>query len=99
MQTGRVVMTEEDVLKKLFLVREDLETIFPFHPASYDRLIKQGKFPRPIKMASRVVWPREDIQEFIRVAKEDRGEIYAPRGPRGKGRGRPKRKVAAICYE
>jgi len=40
------------------------------------RLIKAGKFPRPIKIGTRNLWPEDEIDAFIkaRIAERDNAE-------------------------
>ena len=60
--TRRGPMTDSDRL----LRRTDVEKMFRFSTATIYRLMRVGKFPRPVKVGARAVrWRQSDLDEFL----------------------------------
>ena len=50
--------------------------LFPWHPETIKRRVKNGTFPAPMKLGRKNVWKEEDIDAFKRVL--EAGEKSVP---------------------
>ena len=68
------MMTENDRL----LRREEVEERTGLSRSAIYRLMREDKFPAPIKVGSRAVrWPQSEINEFIAARPRAMGETVA----------------------
>jgi predicted DNA-binding transcriptional regulator AlpA len=58
------VILEDDVL----LNKKQLRKIIPYSSVHIDRLVKAGKFPRPIVIGHQHFWRTGTIRELVRTA-------------------------------
>lgn len=59
--------------QRVLLSQRDLEEMgVPFHPMSYPRLVRQGRFPKPVKCGSRNMWAADEVEAWIEARKAER---------------------------
>ena len=65
------MITNERPRRKIFFRINDLLELIPLGKSTIHRLIKQGKFPQPIKIGGSILWEREMLEDFFKSLHND----------------------------
>lgn len=58
--------------KKLYLKLKDVLEIFPVSRSSWNRGVRLGKFPKPIKFGERIrLWEKDEFYAFLKKTKKE----------------------------
>jgi len=72
-------MAKETPRKKRFYVLADLLEIFPYHPVTITKMVREQRLPTPYKMGNRNCWPVEEIESIVEQLKAKRDALVAKR--------------------